>query len=216
MVTSMAKTAAALKPQKTEAPAPKRQVIIEAATRVFLDSGYGAASMDTIAAEAGVSKQTVYSHFGAKDALFEAIIEDKCDELLQPVFLKLVHGQDHAETLKEVARRFLAAILAPNSTALFRVLLAECGRFPGLAKTFYRAGPGTAVETLAGFLTELNSAGALSVADATASARQFFALMRGDLYMRRLLDLTPEPSAREIRAVADEAVSAFLALHAPA
>ena len=212
----MAKTGAALKPQKTEAPAPKRQVIIEAATRVFLDSGYGAASMDTIAAEAGVSKQTVYSHFGAKDALFEAITEDKCDELLQPVFLKLVHGQDHAETLKEVARRFLAAILAPNSTALFRVLLAECGRFPGLTKTFYRAGPGTAVETLAGFLTELNDAGALSVADATASARQFFALMRGDLYMRRLLDLTPEPSAREIRAVADEAVSAFLAIYAPA
>jgi TetR/AcrR family transcriptional repressor of mexJK operon len=211
----MAKTAAALKPPKTETPSPKRQTILEAATRVFLDSGYGAASMDTIADEAGVSKQTVYSHFGAKDALFEAIIEDKCDELLQPVFLKLASGKDHAETLKEVARRFLAAILAPNSTALFRVLLAECGRFPELAETFYRAGPDTAVKNLAGFLAETDAAGALSVTDATASARQFFALMRGDLYMRRLLDLAKEPSAREIETVADEAVSAFLALHAP-
>ena len=71
----MAKTAAALKPLD-EAPSAKRQVIVRAATQVFLESGYGTASMDTIAAVAGVSKQTVYSHFGAKDALFEAIIED--------------------------------------------------------------------------------------------------------------------------------------------
>ncbi len=116
----MAKTAVAPKPLKTHAPAPKRQAIVAAAARVFLDSGYGAASMDAIADEAGVSKQTVYSHFGAKDALFQAIIEDKCEQLLQPIFLKLVPGQDHAETLKEVARHFLTAILAPGSTALFR------------------------------------------------------------------------------------------------
>ena len=211
----MAKTAAALKTRKTEAPAGKRQAIIEAATRVFLDSGYGAASMDAIAAEAGVSKQTVYSHFGAKDALFESIIEDKCDELLQPVFLKLVSGKDHAETLKEVARRFLAAILAPGSTALFRVLLAECGRFPELAETFYRAGPEIAVTNLSGFLKEMDKAGKIATNDPVASARQFFALLRGDLYMRRLLDLAKEPSAREIEAVADEAVSGFLAIYVP-
>lgn len=211
---NMAKTEAALKPLE-EAPSAKRQVIVRAATEVFLESGYGAASMDSIAAVAGVSKQTVYSHFGAKDALFEAIIEDKCEALLTPVFEPLVPGQEPAGALKEFARRFLASILVESSSALFRVLVAECGRFPELAKVFYRAGPATAVKNLGEFLTELHAKGALSVPDPAASARQFFALMRGDLYMRRLLDLAPEPSSAEIDAVADEAVSAFLKIHAP-
>jgi TetR/AcrR family transcriptional repressor of mexJK operon len=212
---AMVKTATALKDTDAETPSGKRPLIVEAATRVFLDLGYGAASMDAIAAEAGVSKQTVYSHFGAKDGLFGAIIEDKCDELLAPVFEPFRPGRDHGKALIEVARRFLSAILAPPNTALFRVIIAESGRFPELANAFYRAGPKTAVDNLAGYLKELNGAGVIATNDPMASARQFFALLRGDLYMRRLLDLTPEPTAAEVAAVADEAVSGFLAIHAP-
>jgi AcrR family transcriptional regulator len=171
--------------------------------------------MDAIAAEAGVSKQTVYSHFGAKEALFEAIIEDKCDQLLAPVFEAFQPGQDQAKALNEVARRFLSVILAPPSTALFRVIIAESVRFPELAKAFYRAGPQTAVDNLGGYLKELNKARVIATNDPEASARQFFALLRGDLYIRRLLDLAPEPTAEEVASVAGEAVSAFLAIHAP-
>ena len=211
----MVKAEAALKDADAETPTGKHLLIVEAATRVFLDFGYGAASMDAIAAEAGVSKQTVYSHFGAKEALFEAIIEDKCDQLLAPVFEAFRPGQDHARALNEVARRFLSVILAPPSTALFRVIVAESVRFPELANAFYRAGPQTAVDNLAGYLKELNKAGVIATNDPVASARQFFALLRGDLYMRRLLDLAPEPTAEEVAAVAGEAVSAFLAIHAP-
>ncbi len=211
----MGKAEAALKDANAETPTGKRPLIVEAATRVFLDLGYGAASMDAIAAEAGVSKQTVYSHFGAKEALFEAIIEDKCDQLLAPVFEAFRPGHDHAKALDEVARRFLSVILAPPSTALFRVIIAESVRFPELANAFYRAGPQTAVDNLAGYLKELDEAGVIATNDSVASARQFFALLRGDLYMRRLLDLAPEPTAGEVAAVAGEAVSAFLAIHAP-
>ena len=71
------------------------------------------------------------------------------------------------------------------------------------------------IDNLAGYLKELNKAGVISTADPVASARQFFALLRGDLYMRRLLDLAPEPAAEEVAAVAGEAVMGFLAIHAP-
>jgi TetR/AcrR family transcriptional repressor of mexJK operon len=171
--------------------------------------------MDAIAAEARVSKQTVYSHFGAKEALFEAIIKEKCDQLLAPVFEAFRPGQDQAKALNEVARRFLSVILAPPSTALFRVIIAESVRFPELANAFYRTGPQTAVDNLAGYLKELNKAGVIATNEPVASARQFFALLRGDLYIRRLLDLAPEPTAEEVATVAGEAVSAFLAIHAP-
>ena len=70
---------------KSDGVPSKRDAILEAAARVFFESGYAAASMDEIAREAGVSKQTVYSHFGAKEALFGAFIRDNCERLLEPI-----------------------------------------------------------------------------------------------------------------------------------
>jgi TetR/AcrR family transcriptional regulator, mexJK operon transcriptional repressor len=198
-----------------EAPTGKRQAIVEAAARVFLAAGYGVASMDSIAAEAGVSKQTVYSHFGAKDALFAAIVEGKCDDLMAPMRLPEAPGDGPAKVLADLARRFVATVFAEPNMALFRVVIAESGRFPELAQAFYRTGPVTAVGNLAGYLTGLDRKRVLTVRDATASARLFFAMLRGDLYIRRLLDLTPEPAAAELEAVVEQAVAAFLAAHAP-
>ena len=53
---------------------PKRRAIVRAATELFLRAGYGAVSMDAIAARAGVSKRTLYRHVSGKDALFGAVI----------------------------------------------------------------------------------------------------------------------------------------------
>ena len=171
--------------------------------------------MDAIPAEAVVSKQTVYSHFGSKKALFEAIIQGKCRELMPPDSLKLSAGQDHEKILRLFAHGFLMTILAAPNTALFRVVIAESVRFPELAAVFYRAGPATAYDYLAGYLGKLHQAGALSAPEPKESAHQFFTLLRGDLYFRRLLNLTPPPRSPEVEAVVGKAVSAFLAAHAP-
>ena len=56
----------------------KRAQIIEAATKLFMKSGYGAVSMDAIAARANVSKRTVYGHFADKATLFIAIMDGYC------------------------------------------------------------------------------------------------------------------------------------------
>ena len=213
------------KPQLTEGeissdPGPKRTAIVGAATRVFLDKGYGAASMDAIADEAGVSKQTVYSHFGSKETLFEAIIEDKCNELLSRVSmqapsLKSADAHDPERIFKNMGESFLLTVLAAPSMALFRVVIAESGRFPELAEAFYRAGPAVALDNLASLLEDLHQAGTLSVPDPSSSAKLFYAMLRGDLYIRRLLDLAAEPTPAERNAVVNEAVAAFLTAHAP-
>ena len=56
--------------------------ILEAAKQLFAREGFAGVSMDKIAAEAGVSKLTVYSHFGDKEALFAAAIRAKCEEMM--------------------------------------------------------------------------------------------------------------------------------------
>lgn len=205
----------AIHPNEKPAPASKERAIVEAAARVFLAQGYGAASMDAIADEAGVSKQTVYSHFGAKDALFGAIVEGKCNELLDSFSLPSVPGQHPREALSDLAKRFLDTVLASPSMALFRVVIAESSRFPELAEIFYRTGPAVALANLSAYLKDLDEDGALKVADANSSAKLFFAMLRGDLYFRRLLGLIPEPSAEEIEAAVEEVITAFLVSHAP-
>ncbi|MBX9764445.1 MAG: TetR/AcrR family transcriptional regulator, partial [Pseudomonadaceae bacterium] len=60
----------------------KRKAILEAAKSLFLSRGYDGSSMDVIAAEAGVSKLTVYSHFTDKETLFAEAVKSKCEEQL--------------------------------------------------------------------------------------------------------------------------------------
>ncbi len=199
-----------------QAPATsKRDCILEAATRVFLDCGYGASSMDCIASAAGVSKQTIYSYFEGKEALYGAIIREKCDQLLGNISEPASRDADPITVLTGVGRRFLNLVLPEEGMAHFRAVVAESGRFPELAEAFYRSGPQLAVANLAEYLGDMHGNGKLTVNEPVRSARLFFAMLRGDLYMRRLLALDPAPPAEKVNRVVDEAVSVFLAAHAP-
>src|SRR3546814_20773878 len=66
----------------------KHRSIQQAGTDIFLQRGYGAATMDMIAAEAGVSKQTVYNHFQSKEGLFKAAIGELTSALLAPLVVR--------------------------------------------------------------------------------------------------------------------------------
>ncbi len=197
----------------TPASAAKREAIIKAAARVFMASGYGAASMDQIASEAGVSKQTVYSHFGAKEALFEAIIHGKCEALTGRDGVTLNRTEDPETILFDTALSFLRLVLAPESITLYRTILAECVRFPELASAFYRSGPRSACDRLAVYLESIHGQSGLAFNTPTASAELFFAMLRGDLYTRCLLALHDNTDEDEITRQARDIVQAFLRQH---
>jgi AcrR family transcriptional regulator len=59
----------------TEPRPAARERILEAATRLFLRDGFRAVGIDTIIAEAGVAKMTLYAHFPSKDDLIVAYLE---------------------------------------------------------------------------------------------------------------------------------------------
>ena len=196
-------------------PPTKLQAILAAAHRVFVEHGYGDASMDAIADRAGVSKQTVYSHFSGKEALFSAIIKERCAQLLQSIPIAGNAAMDPKETLRDLARRFISLVVAPGNIEYFRVVIAECVRFPKLADAFYRSGPLQATNNLAACLADMDRKGLLSVPDPEASARLFFGMLRGDLWMRRLLDLDVGGSNERVDRLVDEVVRTFLLAHRP-
>ncbi len=208
----------AILPTQSDVVAPtsttKRQAILNAAALEFLEKGYGAASMEAIAHAAKVSKQTIYAHFDGKDALFEAIIREKCEDLRIPAVFDRHRGEPVQVALQRIAETFLGRILGRENMRLFRILVSECGRFPELADAFYRAGPRLAADQLAKYLAEAEAAGELAVDDAEEAAEVFFAMLRGDIYMRRLMGIDHAMDEAEAASYARTVVRNFLSAYA--
>jgi TetR/AcrR family transcriptional repressor of mexJK operon len=157
--------------------AAKRRVIASAATAVFLRDGYAAASMDEITAVAGVSKQTVYNHFGSKEQLFLAVIQQAIsgvlDEFLAVLATSFPGPGDVEGDLLRLGRILLSRVLDPQLMAVRRLVIAEVARFPQLGRTWYESGPGALATALAESLHQLAQRGELHIDDPVAAASDF-------------------------------------------
>ena len=132
--------------------ARKRRAITEAATTLFLRQGYQGTSMDEIAALAQVSKQTVYKHFADKERLFSDImlgVTARAEEFIQAVPACSRTPTTWSRPCGALARRYIAAVMQPQVLQLRRLVIAEAGRFPELARTYYERAPERVIAALA-------------------------------------------------------------------
>lgn len=172
--------------------------------------------MDTIAARAGVSKQTVYNHFHSKDGLFKATVADLTSALMAPLVVRERGGQPPERLLRQLAVDYLTLMLQPSSLALHRLVVAEATRFPELVAEIYAVGTGRMLATLADYLEWETRNGRLQVYAPAVAAEQFVGLLTGRLQLRALLGVAPPLDAVALERRAEEAVTAFLTIYAPA
>lgn len=191
----------------------KREAILEAARRVFLDVGFGAASMDSIANAARVSKQTVYNHFGSKEELFAAMIRGFVDQKLQ-VFMEAARSGNPEETLRTIAHQFLDPGTAEQRVSLYRILMGEAPRFPELGDIFYKSGPAVVRKFLADYLTEQHARGVLKVDNPQLAAEQFYGMLNG-CQLKAQLGIERLPNKQAIDAYIDHAVGLMMRALAP-
>lgn len=88
-----------------------RQVIVEAAERVFADRGFEAAKIHNIADEAGVSVGTIYSVFGSKSELFSVVLTHRLPELLQLCRDAAIHASTSLDRLVEGLNAYIVYML---------------------------------------------------------------------------------------------------------
>ncbi len=150
-----------------------QQSILDSAAALFLTRGYGATSIEAVAAEARISKRTFYHRFRDKAALFEAVIRRLIDSWLPPFEAQLLETAPLEILLRRLAGQILAVALSPPALALHRVLVAEAQRFPELVQRVNEAGAGKGVERIAALLERERQAGRLRVADSRFAAEQF-------------------------------------------
>ena len=196
----------------------KRAAILAAARQMFATQGYEGTSMDQIAAEAGVSKLTVYSHFGDKEALFAAVVRAHCETQLPPALFEPTAGTPLRERLLAIAGAFYAMVTTPESVAGHRMLCTPQLAGSALSRLFWEAGPQRVHDDFAALLERRIAAGELEIEDVPRAAGQFFALLKGEPHARRVFGCCDgkAEAADVVQAHLAASVDLFLRAYAPA
>ena len=199
--------------------ARKHQVIAVAAAEVFVREGYAATSMDEVAAVAGVSKQTVYTHFGNKQQLFLAVINEAIsgvlDEFLTVLATSFPDTGDLEGDLVRLGRILLTRVMDPGLMAVRRLIIAEAVRFPELGRAWYESGPGRLAIELSESLRQLAENGQLSIEDPVAAASNFNWLIVSKPQNLVLFGVVDSFTTAQLEEFASAAVKVFLAAYGP-
>ena len=164
--------------RRTRAPQGPRQARgdPEAAKALFIEQGYTGVSMDTIAAQAGVSKLTVYSHFGDKETLFSEAVQSKCVEMLPDALFVADADGPLRDQLIGIGLAFFELITSDAAISIQRMMMAP-ETDERLRALFWKAGPERTCEALADFRARAER-GELEITDCALAGEQFLTLVR--------------------------------------
>lgn len=188
----------------------KRKSILKAAAKLFMKHGMAGTTMDDIAEKAGVSKLTVYNHFGRKEDLFDSVIRSKCEGHTGDHIFKGLNGKKPEEELFTIGMAFIGLVYSPDAIALHRIIMSEGQKNPEMGQLFYAAGPESLFSRFVKYLEKVEKSGVYKFTDKRDAAGRFFCLFKGELHMRVLLGIETEPKKSELRKLAKGSVEFFL------
>ncbi|MDW4499344.1 TetR/AcrR family transcriptional regulator [Sulfitobacter sp. D35] len=193
----------------------RREKMIAAARKLFVEKGFEATSLDDIIAETGGSRRNVYLEFGGKEGLLRAVIEQIVSGIARDAALPDEEVLAPRDWLIAVGTAFVTRLLSPEVTAVFRQFIATGGADRDTADLLWQAGPMRLRKVLEHWLTEQASAGALDVPDPAFVARILPEMLRGGLQVELLIGRRPTVSEAEIRRQVEQATDFALAAMAP-
>ena len=191
----------------------KRQKIVSAASNRFFDEGFAATSIEQVAADAGVSKVTIYNHFGDKRALFAAAVEVECEKMRGYFSLDETPAGSIEERLRVIAQAMFAFLSRPEMIQFERRIAAETEHEPAIGQAFLEAGPWRMKEGFSAWLAHEAEKGELAIPDPRLAAEQFVSMAKGMGDLERRFGAIP--SEEDNRKRISGAVDVFLAAYAP-
>lgn len=204
-------------PRRRRCPAgtdpAKRAQILEGAARVFIREGFEAASVAAIAAEAGVSKGTLYVYFEDKLDLFASVIRHMRDRLFGKLAAELARPGPLRERLRNYGRLLVRTLTSEEVVRAYRVMLGALEKAPALG-AYFSEGVEKGQAILSGALQAEIDRGVLRIDDVDLACSQFFELCQAGLFRYRLMGLmTMPPDDDEITKRVDAAVDMFMAYY---
>ena len=176
----------------------KRLAILEAAKALFIEQGYAGTSMDAIAKSAGVSKLTLYSHFGHKDDLFQQCVASKCEEHAPDTLYDPSSNLPLRQRLLSIGAAFIELLFSEEAIKFYRMMAGEARQTGKLGRLFHAAGPQRTLDQFDELLAAAVRSGELTVRDRQRAGNHFFSMLRGDHHMRVIMG-EKRPAASELR-----------------
>jgi TetR/AcrR family transcriptional repressor of mexJK operon len=189
----------------------KRVAILFSAAELFLKRGFAHTSMEEVARRSGVSKQTVYSHFNNKDALFTAVIEAKCEQYKFFPEYDPQHQHNLKDVLIEMAQKCVALFHDEEVIAMYSTVIAEARNTPQIAKLFYQAGPQASIHSL-GKLIYTMRGNKISQDKANELALDFYNMIKSEFHVRSLMGLPYSLDSERQNELVDAVVNKTLCL----
>jgi TetR/AcrR family transcriptional regulator, mexJK operon transcriptional repressor len=190
---------------------PRRQAYIDAAQRLFFAHGYGATSMNAIAATVGGSKTTLWSLFPSKLALFEAVVEGIVRDYGRAAWVDLDAAPDVTTALHWMGNSLMETVMSGPVMEMQRLVIGEAARVPELGRVMYSLGPAEGMMRLAAYLHGQMQAGTLKSGDPRLAAQQFSGLCRAGVIDRRMAGIFDPADAATAQAEVEAAVATFMA-----
>ncbi len=195
----------------------KHNAIAGAALVLFARDGYERTSVDAIAAEAGVSKRTVYSHYGDKENLFLLVLRETYDVMrdrISAIVNRTLRQVDNVEeALTACIRDTVRTITrAPERATLVRLIISEAPHFPDVLELWHNGG---IVPLIVEPLAQLAAAGRLVTDDPAQAAEHLYALTFGQVNNKSMLG-TIELTEAAAERIITSGVRVFTRAYAPA
>ena len=187
---------------------PKRQQnrieregrILDAAKKIFCETGYSGATMDAVAVEARLSKPTLYHYFESKEALFEAMMLVERDHMLDAFQRPSPRGM--VADLLEFSWVYADTVLRPDMLSLARLIIGEVQRFPEIGHAYQASGPDRLLRGIMEYLDGQKQAGRLAFDDAELAAQDLWGLILSAPRTQALyLPDNPPPQGRVGRSI---------------
>lgn len=212
----MADKQPAPRPRKTAPVTKSDKAILAAARALFLERGCAAVSMDDIAREAGVSRQTVFNRFKTKDGLFRAMIADHWANWGHGVAMESVPFEAPVEDHLRALGRSIAAFQNDTQQLQFQRLVVEESRHNDwIGPATYQMGKRPKMKALAAGIALMHQAGRLHCEHPEIAAWQFVGLVQEFVVWPKLMAIEAPEDLPPADIVIEEAIRTFMARYGP-
>lgn len=164
-----------LMPRRQEKRLANERCILEAAVKVFSETGFSGTTMDAIAAQSGLSKPTLYQYFESKEQLFAQMLVKRRDDMLFAFDISAEDGM--VQQLYAFAWRYADIVMSPEFLSLARLIIGEAQRFPEIGRAYQAAGPDRVLQGLMTHLNEYRTTSLLEFDDPELAAQDLWGLI---------------------------------------